>query len=686
MTHSAANDFFIVVSSCRRPSPTRSATHLVSLFSQEKILWRTLARMPLRSSTPGELFLLLIATTSLCQVGVVRVAAFVTLSPLPSSHGPTFDTSCRLNQRLTSPLLARQDDTDMNTVTAPTSTTRPEEVPAVVASVASHAAQWRTTPLTTKIDLLRRVLANTQTYADEWTALAQESRGVSPTRSDHGCARADVWIGGPATMGSYLNGLIAVLEHCEGQAEDDNNDKWLMPPPPTNVRTVPGTGRAIATVWPRTMLDRLEAVGLKGELVLDDEGAEQMSLEEAYGAENGGMAGILGAGNVDAPIELLCELFLKSRVCVYKPNPVNALQGRAMERILQPLVEAGCLDFVHGGADVGAALVADPTLDEVVLTGTASTYDKIRPLVSGGTNITAELGGVNAWIVVPGKKWNKRSVDNHARHVAFARLANNGHVCAAPQVVLVDEQWPWREQFMDRLRFWMAEYGGSPPFYPGSDKVHSHFQSLPGAELIPGDDAFVDQQRPVLFENVSIGDEEGDFGDILSREAFCPVISEVPLPSVPSDDEGDDSSLAFLRSATKFAEDNCFGSLTCNILIPDNIVRKNAEEFDSIVAQLPFGIVGVNLFPAFAHSIPQLVWGAPPGHLQSGCGFIGNAGLYRRPQKAVLRAPFNWIGRKCLCVMPPKKTEKVFRRLARYKMRPTPLSQAMLFSALFLNF
>ena len=110
----------------------------------------------------------------------------------------------------------------MNADTAPTSTTRPEEVPAVVASVASRAAQWRTTPLGTKIDLLRRVLANTQTYADEWAALAQESRGVSSTRSDHGCARADVWIGGPATMGSYLNGLIAVLEHCDdSQAKDD---------------------------------------------------------------------------------------------------------------------------------------------------------------------------------------------------------------------------------------------------------------------------------------------------------------------------------------------------------------------------------------------------------------------------------------------------------------------------------
>ena len=560
--------------------------------------------------------------------------------------------------------------------------TLPEDVPAIVSRVSSYSSQWRQTPLATKIHLLHQILANTLEYAGEWTALAQQSRQISPSRVEHGCARADVVIGSTATMGSYVNGLIGVLEHC---AKNDAG----MPPPPTRVRGVAGTHQTIATVWPRSILDKLEAVGVRGELVLDDKGAEQMSLEEAYDDSNkGGVAAILGAGNVDAPIELLCQLFLKSRVAVYKPNPANALQGQVMQKILQPLVEVGCLEFVNGGADVGAALVADPRLDEVVLTGTQSTYDKIRPLVSKTTKITAELGGVNAWIIVPGQKWNKRSVDNHARHVAFARLANNGHVCAAPQVLLVDEQWPWRKQFMDRLRHWMGEYAGAPPFYPGSAEVYATFRSLPGAKVVPGTNAFVDQQRPVILENVTaIGDEEGGgIGNILSREAFCPVISEIPLARSSNDENnGDRAAMDFLQSATKFAEDNCFGSLTCNILIPDNVVKKNAKEFDSIVAGLPFGIVGVNLFPAFAHSIPQLVWGAPPGHSQSGHGFIGNAGLYKRPQKAVLRAPFNWIGRKCLCVMPPKKTEKVFRRLARYKMRQTPLSQAMLFSALFLN-
>ena len=579
--------------------------------------------------------------------------------------------------------------------------TRPEDVPAIISRVASQSSQWRQTPLQTKIGLLHQILGNLLAYGDEWTAAAQESRGISPTRPDHGCARADVIIGSTATMGSYVNGLIGVLEHCA-------NNEGRMPPPPTTVRAVGGTHQTIATVWPRSLLHQLEAVGLRGELVLDDDdgGAEQMFLEEAYGNRSkGGVAGILGAGNVDAPIELLCELFLKSRVCVYKANPVNALQGLAMQKMLQPLVEVKCLEFVNGGADVGAALVSDPRLDEVVLTGTQSTYEKIRPLVSNDatkttttettttttkTKITAELGGVNAWIIVPGQRWNRRSVDSHARHVAFARLANNGHVCAAPQVLLVDEQWPWRQHFLDRLRHWMGQYAGAPPFYPGSADVYAHFRNLPGAEVVPGTDAFVDQQRPVIV-TTAIADEEegGGISDVLSREAFCPVISEVPLPSSSSSSSsgggGGDSPMDFLRSATKFAQDHCLGSLTCNILIPDNIVKKHAQEFDSIVASLPFGIVGVNLFPAFAHSIPQLVWGAPPGHSQSGFGFIGNAGLYRRPQKAVLRAPFNWLGRKCLCVMPPKKTEKVFRRLARYKMRQTPLSQAMLFSALFLN-
>ena len=547
-----------------------------------------------------------------------------------------------------------------------TTPTPVKEVSTIVCNVASKADEWKQKPLQHKIDLLRQILANTIEHQNEWISLTQQSRGIDPSNPRHGCATADATISSTATFGSYLNGLISTLEYCSSHNG--------MPPPPRKVRALPGAGKTVVTLWPTTFLERMEAVGLKAELVLGGDGADQMNLLQE--ACVGGVAGILGASNFDAPIELLCELFLKSRVCVYKPNPVNLKKHLAVAKIFEPLVSAGYLGFVVGGADVGSALVMDPGMDAVVLTGSVATYETLSSL-SNTPICPAELGGVNCWIVVPGNSWSRRSIDGHARHLAFARVANNGHVCAAPQIVIVDREWVWRQEFMDRLRFWLGEYAGAPPFYPGSADIHAHFQSLPRADIIPGDSIFDKQQRPILFADILLGDEEST-NSILTQEAFCPVLAELPI-------EGDQDPMVFLRKAAKVAEKKCFGSLTCNILISDKTIKNHAREFDEIIAGLPFGVVGVNLFPAFAHSIPQLVWGGAPGYPQSGVGFIGNSGLFRGPQKTVLRAPFHWLGRKALSVMPPKKTEKVFRRLAQYKIRPSLSTQTALFTALFLG-
>jgi acyl-CoA reductase-like NAD-dependent aldehyde dehydrogenase len=540
-------------------------------------------------------------------------------------------------------------------------TTPVEEVPKIVARVASKSNEWKSLPLENKIQLLKQVLRNTIQFHDEWTSLSLQDRGISATDPRHGCARADVITCSQATLGSYLHGLLSCLEYC---AKHEG-----MPPPPKSTRILENKKCAV-TVWPSTLLDKLEAVGLTGELILTDNA--QCSLQET---SVGGIAGILGAGNFNAPIEVLCEMFLRARVCIYKPNPVNAKQFDAVQNIFKPLVDAGYLAIVFGGANVGTALVQDSALNQVVLTGSAATYDKIQPLTT--RPICAELGGVNPWIVVPSKGWNQRSIDRHARHLAFSKLANNGHTCAAPQVVVVAKDWEYRQAFLDRVRYWLGEYAGNAPFYPGSDTIHSDFASLPNAQVIGGDTSvFEKQQHPILIPNVD-ADEESQ-NDVFTREAFCPVLAEVPIDS-PSD-----NALSFLQTATKFVSNKCVGSLTCNILIPD-VEVKTMHGFDDLIADLPFGVVGVNVWPAFAHSMPILLWGAPPGHVQSGTGFIGNAGLYKNPQKAVLRAPFHWLGLRALSVMPPLKTEKVFQRLASYKLRPNMVTQSMLFAAIFLG-
>eukprot|EP00978_Attheya_sp_CCMP212_P031904 scaffold122304_cov32-Attheya_sp.AAC.1 len=195
------------------------------------------------------------------------------------------------------------------TTTAPSSV---EDVHRIVTNLAAKADEWKAVPVDKKVELLQEILKNTIREEDTWCALAQESRGVHPTDPRHGCARADIIVAGPAMFGSYLNGLISTLQHCS------THDG--VPPPPRSVRKIEGIHKSVATLWPRTFLDYTESVGLKGELVLDDEMPEQFSLEETC---VGGVAGILGAGNIDAPTDILCQMFLKGRVCVFKPNPVN---------------------------------------------------------------------------------------------------------------------------------------------------------------------------------------------------------------------------------------------------------------------------------------------------------------------------------------------------------------------------
>lgn len=63
---------------------------------------------------------------------------------------------------------------------------------------------------------------------------------------------------------------------------------------------------------------------------------------------------------------------------VAKSNPVNCATSPVIAKILQPLIDAGYLGFCHGGIPVSSAMVNHPLVDNVILTGAASTYDAIK--------------------------------------------------------------------------------------------------------------------------------------------------------------------------------------------------------------------------------------------------------------------------------------------------------------------
>jgi acyl-CoA reductase-like NAD-dependent aldehyde dehydrogenase len=544
-----------------------------------------------------------------------------------------------------------------------------DDIAGVIDAAAAKADEWKAVPLEEKIALLEQIKNNLIANIDEWASLVSQARGVDSTEPRHGQGRAEAKVCGGAFTGEYLTGLIATLEYIAANG---------VAPPPKAVRTT-NSNKCIVTVFPDGILETIESAGMTLELVLDGSSPDQMSLDEVA---VGGVVGVLGAGNYDAPLEALCEMFLKARVCVYKFHANAQAAYPALKKIFEPLLSAGYLSYVIGGAEQGNAITSHSAVDEIVFTGSMNTYNKIvwgsteqdqkknkaakTPLVK--KPICAELGSVNPWIVAPGEGWTDKLIDSHAQHLVFAKMMNNGHTCASPQILIVAKDWPKRKQFLDRVRYWFARVPGSPPFYPGSAKSHAHFKELENAELIQGEvtAAFKDQQLPVLVGNVTNS-------ELLQEEAFCPVIAEVPLDFSCND------TIAFLRAAVDFAAKEMFGSLSLTMIIDDNAEKENAKEIDRLVADAPFGRIGINVWAGFGVSNPALIWGAFRGTTDSGSGFFGNANLYRSPEKTVLHAPFDHPAR--VGVRSAAGTELVLGRLTAYKVQPSFWRLAKLLAA-----
>jgi acyl-CoA reductase-like NAD-dependent aldehyde dehydrogenase len=569
-------------------------------------------------------------------------------------------------------------------------------VDAVVEIVSSKAKEWAELPIERKIKLLEQLLENAREYKDEWVSCQEKKLGIDPNNPLHGYGHFDVTAKGPATFGGYANGILTSLKHSK---------KHGTPPKPTSTRRV--GDKTIATVWPSrfSVLESLEAFGMTAEMVCHGGGdgdeplqqTQEEAIQEHY--RNNRCAAILGPGNFDAPTDLLCELFIKGRVCVYKPNPINEASVDVLKKIMEPVIALGYVAFVPETIPAAKALVQHDQVQEIVLTGSQATLDKIKwgntleeqernkgkntPI--NQTPVCAELGAVTPWIIVPGPQWTKRSVDKHARALAFAKMANNGHICVAPQVVVLPKDWKHRAYFWERTRYWLSQHPGSVPYYPGSAESHKHFQQHPNAELIEAAQeeskaVFPGQQRPILISNTSIENDHDQ--ELFQREAWCPVLMELPIDAAKSDTD----PMAYLKHAIQVSQSNLYGSLSIAILINDKTIRRSKGEFDDILANhLQYGLVGINIWPCYGNNISQLRWGAFSGNSASGTGSLGNANLYRHTEKTILRAPFLHLPRRTMEVMKPRKVSLLFSRFTTYKLKPTLWTQLGLFAALFLG-
>ena len=137
---------------------------------------------------------------------------------------------------------------------------------------------------------------------------------------------------------------------------------------------------------------------------------------------------------------------------VWKPSEKTPLAAAAVmalaERALQRFRDApdGLLELVQGGRDIGEALVDDPRIALVSVTGSTAMGRSVGPRVAKRFGrVLLELGGNNAMIVTP-----SADLDLASRAILFAAAGTAGQRCTTLRRLIVHDSIA--DELVKRLR------------------------------------------------------------------------------------------------------------------------------------------------------------------------------------------------------------------------------------------
>lgn len=238
-----------------------------------------------------------------------------------------------------------------------------------------------------------------------------------------------------------------------------------------------------------------------------------------------------GIGAWNYPSQIACwkaaPALIMGNAMVFKPSeetPLGALQLAAIlhEAGLPP----GIFNVVQGGGAVGAALVADPRVAKVSLTGSVSTGRAVYAAAAQGMrHVTMELGGKSPLIV-----FDDASLEDAVGAAMLANFYSSGQICSNGTRVFVQEGI--RDAFLRRLAERAATIRMGDPLDPETqhgpitspaqaDKIRAAIASgqAAGARLVcggPGEGAFI---PPTVFADAT------DDMAIARDEIFGPVMT-----------------------------------------------------------------------------------------------------------------------------------------------------------------
>ncbi|PIE16941.1 MAG: aldehyde dehydrogenase [Rhodobacterales bacterium] len=536
--------------------------------------------------------------------------------------------------------------------------------------------RWAETDLNQRIAVLEQIKTHLMEVADDWVARAAEAKGIAPTSPLVG----EEWFSGPYALMTGCNALLETLRQMPGKAFLD-----AIP-----LRTLT-TGQIAARVMPASIWDKLLLPGVKAEVWMQP-GVTRDTLADSVATAYdippqqriGKLALVLGAGNIAsiAPLDCFHRLFSRHQVVMLKLNPVNEYLAEFLETALKPLIDLDALRIVKGDAALGQYLCNHDLVEEIHITGSQASHDAIvwgsgetgRKNKQAGTPIntrpiTSELGAVGPTVVVPGP-WSAADLRFQAEHIASQKLHNSGFNCIACQMLILPGEWGQTDALLSELAAVIADLEPRPAYYPGAAQRMEQF----------ADHSTRAQQWPrgTAPACVMVPYREGDDDWFTQTEVFAPALSTHRISGTDAAD--------YLRTAIRFANERLHGTLGANIIIhPKTIKQIGAKRFESLIADLHYGCIGINAWSGLGFSLSQTPWGAFPGHsltdVQSGIGFVHNSYMFDRAQRTVLRAPFRPFPRSVLAgeftlmPRPPwfvthKTQAPLGRRMTRLQYRP----------------
>ncbi|MBD3662683.1 betaine-aldehyde dehydrogenase [Sulfitobacter aestuariivivens] len=158
----------------------------------------------------------------------------------------------------------------------------------------------------------------------------------------------------------------------------------------------------------------------------------------------------VGIGAWNYPTQIACWKGAPALACgnamIFKPSETTPLCALKVAEILHEAgLPAGLYNVVQGKGAVGAALVTDPRVDKVSLTGSVPTGRKVYAAAAEGIkHVTMELGGKSPLVI-----FEDADIENAVSGAIMGNFYSSGQVCSNGTRVFVHRAI--KEAFLERL-------------------------------------------------------------------------------------------------------------------------------------------------------------------------------------------------------------------------------------------